>query len=171
MSPSRKRSPARAWPGTRSVTSGPGARPALAAQVSQASERGAVTIFVAVAAVGLLAMAGLVVDGAAKVRAVQRADRVASEAARAAGQAVDLTAAMGGAGLRVDRRAALRAAQSYLDAAGVDGEASVRHDGATLVVTTRTSEPTAFLGLIGVPRITVTGRAEAHLTNDREGRP
>lgn len=168
MSPSRTRSPARAWPGVRSLTGGPGARSALEAA---ASERGAVTVFVAVAVVGLLAMAGLVVDGAAKVRAVQRADRVASEAARAAGQAVDLAAAMGSEGLRVDRRAALGAAQSYLDAAGVEGAVSVRPDGATLVVTTRTSEPTAFLGLIGVSRITVTGRAEAHLTNHREGRP
>lgn len=132
------------------------------------AERGAVTIFVAVAVLGLLAIAGLAVDGGAKVRAAQRADRVAAEAARAAGQAVDLPALLAGEGVTVDRRAAVAAANTYLARAGVDGSVDVLDAGATLRVTTMTSETTIFLGLIGIPRLSVSGAAEVRLTTQRE---
>ena len=127
------------------------------------SEHGAVTLFVAIAVVGLLALAGLVVDGGAKVRAVQRADRVAAEAARAAGQAIDLARVLEGSDVRVDRRAAIVAAESYLRASGVEGSARVIDGGSGIAVTTTTSAPTVFLGLIGVPQFTVRGK--------RRGRP
>ena len=134
----------------------------------ESREPGAVTIFVAVAMIGLLAMAGLVVDGAAKVRAVQRADRVAVEAARAAGQTVDLAGLLAGEPLTVDRRAAATAARRYLDAAGVEGSVEAA-GGASLRVTTRTSERTVFLGLIGIHQLEVSGQAEVRLTTQREG--
>jgi hypothetical protein len=127
-----------------------------------------VTIFVAVATLGLLTLAGLVVDGGAKVRALQRADRIAAEAARAAGQAVDRGAVLAGSGLRVDRRAALVAAEASLRAAGVDGTARLSDDGRAVAVTVRGSEPTVLLGLIGVARFDVTGTAQAVLV-DLEG--
>jgi hypothetical protein len=133
------------------------------------ADRGAVTMFLAVAVVGLMALAGLVVDGAAKVRAAQRADRVAAEAARAAGQAIDLTAALGGEAVRVDRRAALAAAAQYLRDAGVEGRASVSADGAAITVTTHSSAPTVFLGLVGVPEVDARGRAEARLVHSERG--
>ena len=60
------------------------------------TQRGSVTVFFAVAAIGLFAMVGLVVDGGTKVKAIQRADRVAAEAARAAGQAIDVPTAIVG---------------------------------------------------------------------------
>jgi hypothetical protein len=133
------------------------------------SDRGAVTLFVAIAMVGLLALAGLVVDGGAKVRAVQRADRVAAEAARAAGQAVDLAGVLEGSDVRVDRRAALVAAEAYLRASGVEGAARVIEGGRGIAVTTTTSVPTVFLGLIGVPRFTVRGSAEVALVHSVRG--
>ena len=133
------------------------------------SERGAVTVFLSVAAIGLLAMLGLAVDGAAKVRAVQRADRLAAEAARAAGQAVDLTAVLAGDSIRVDRRAAVAAATAYLAAAGAQGHAVVAAGGRSLQVTTTATQPTIFLGLVGVPRFTVTGRADVDLIDSPEG--
>ena len=133
------------------------------------SDRGAVTLFVAIAMVGLLALAGLVVDGGAKVRAVQRADRVAAEAARAAGQAIDLGGVLEGSDVRVDRRAALVAAESYLRASGVEGSARVVDGGSGIAVTTTTSVPTVFLGLIGVPQFTVRGSAEAALVHSVRG--
>jgi Flp pilus assembly protein TadG len=133
------------------------------------SERGAVTLFVAIAMVGLLALAGLVVDGGAKVRAVQRADRVAAEAARAAGQAIDLARVLEGSDVRVDRRDALVAAESYLRASGVEGSARVIEGGSGIAVTTTTSVPTVFLGLIGVPRFTVRGGAEVALVHSVRG--
>lgn len=132
-------------------------------------DQGAVTVFLAIAAVGLLVMAGLVVDGGGKVRAVQRADRVAAEAARAAGQAVDLTSALRGDSIRVDRRGAIAAAQEYLRVAGADGDAAVSRDGRAIVVTTRATAPTVFLGLIGVPALEVVGRAEVSLVHTEGG--
>jgi hypothetical protein len=124
-----------------------------------------VTLFLAIAVVGLMALAGLVVDGGAKVRAVQRADRVAAEAARAAGQAVDVAGVLGGSGVRVDRRAALAAAQEYLGRAGVEGSAQVAADGRSVRVATTVTAPTVFLGLIGVPGFTVQGQAEVALVH------
>jgi hypothetical protein len=143
-------------------------RPAALQRAGADDERGSVTIFVAVAAVGLLALAGLVVDGGGKVRALQRADRVAAEAARAAGQAVDRSAVLAGSAVRVDRRTALVAAEASLRAAGADGSARITDDGRAVAVTVRGSEPTVLLGLIGITQFDVTGRAEAVLV-DLEG--
>lgn len=50
-------------------------------------ERGSITLWVAVTVAAILAVAGLLADGAAKIRAGQRADIVAGEAARAASHA------------------------------------------------------------------------------------
>lgn len=136
---------------------------------AELSDRGAVTLFVAIAMVGLLALAGLVVDGGAKVRAVQRADRIAAEAARAAGQAVDVADVLDGSDVRVDRRAALVAAESYLRASGVEGSVRILDAGRGIAVTTTTSAPTVFLGLIGVPRFTVRGSAEVALVHSVRG--
>jgi Putative Flp pilus-assembly TadE/G-like len=133
------------------------------------ADEGAVTLFVAIAMVGLLALAGLVVDGGAKVRAVQRADRLAAEAARAAGQELDVAGVLAGGDVRVDRRAALIAAESYLRASGVQGSARVIDGGAGLAVTTTISAPTVFLGLVGVPAFTVHGAAEVALVHSVRG--
>ncbi len=131
-------------------------------------DRGAVTLFVAIAVLGLLTLAGLVVDGGAKVRAVQRADRLAAQAARAAAQAVDVRAVRAGE-VAVDRRAALAAADAYLKAAGSQGSARVVEGGKGLSVTTTASVPTVFLGLIGMPSFTVRGSAEVALIDSATG--
>lgn len=133
------------------------------------NDRGSVTVFLAVAAVGLLALVGLVVDGAAKVRAVQRADRLAAEAARAAGQAVDVGGVLAGEAIRVDRTAALAAAESYLRAAGAHGRAEVSAGGRTVTVTTEATQSTVFLGLIGISKFSVRGSAEASLVHSEGG--
>jgi len=134
------------------------------------SEQGSITLFLAISAVGLLVLAGLAVDGAAKVRAVQRADRVAAEAARAAAQALDIAAVRNGDGIAVDRRAALRAAHEYLAVAGVEGSASIE-GAARLTVVTHSSTPTVFLSLVGVPDMRVSGRADVVLVHDMGGAP
>lgn len=132
-------------------------------------DAGSVTLFVVIVAMGLLVLAGLVVDGGAKVRAVQRADRVAAEAARAAGQSVDATAILRGQAIRVDPSPALAAAQAHLRAAGVEGSASITAGGSHVVVTTSARVPTIFLGLVGVPELTARGRAEAALVTHANG--
>jgi hypothetical protein len=130
---------------------------------------GSITIFVAIVAVGLMALAGLVVDGGAKVRAAQRADRVAAEAARAAGQAVDVAGVLAGHEIRVDRGAALAAANAYLRSAEIEGSARLVNGGSGIAVITTASEPTAFLSLIGVERLTVHGGAEVALVHSMRG--
>jgi hypothetical protein len=126
-------------------------------------DRGSVTLFFAVAVVGLLVLLGLVVDGAAKVRAVQRADALAAEAARAGGQAIALPPTIAGQRPRADPAASVAAARAYLAANGVDGSAAVASGGRRLDVTVTTSTPTVFLGLIGVTAMTAHGHASANL--------
>lgn len=127
------------------------------------SERGSVTLFVVVAVAGLLAMAGLAVDGGGKVRAVQRADRVAAEAARAAGQAIDAPAAILGAVPTVSSADAVAAGLRYLQAAGAIGTVHAVDGGRAVEVRVTEDQPTVFLGLIGVNEITVTGSAQVAL--------
>ena len=132
-------------------------------------ERGSVTLFCCISVVGLLILTGLVVDGGAKVRAVQRADRLAAEAGRAGGQAIDVSAAIEGDAPVVDKQAAVRASQAYLRSAGVTGTVSVTDGGRALVVEVTTTTTTAFLGLIGVNRLTVHGSAKVVLVRGVSG--
>ena len=103
----------------------------------------------------------LAVDGGAKVAATQRANAIADEAARAGGQALDISAALTGQ-VQVDPVAAVAAAQDYLDRNDVQGAVTVV-DGDTLHVTTTISQPTTFLGLIGISTLTVEGSGTADL--------
>ena len=123
------------------------------------SERGSVAPFVAVAAVSLLLCTGLLVDGAARLRAAGRAEQVAGEAARAATEAVDARGPL----VRFDRPRALRAARAYLRAAGADGTVTITADG-TADVTTALHGRYLILGpLVGADGFTATGHAEATL--------
>ncbi len=131
------------------------------------AERGAIGVFLAVLAPGLLLIIGLAVDGGAKVAATQRANAIADEAARAGGQALDVSAALTGQ-VRVDPAAAVAAAQDYLSRTGVQGTVTVV-DADTLQVSTTLSEPTTFLGLIGISTLTVEGTGTADLVTDQNG--
>ena len=63
------------------------------------NERGSVTLWAVIITTAVLMIMGLVVDGGAQLRATQRADQVAREAARAAGQAVSGDPILGRPGL------------------------------------------------------------------------
>lgn len=128
------------------------------------TERGSVSVLFAVLVPGLLLIIGLAVDGGAKVQAVQRADAIAEEAARAGGQAIDRSAALAG-DLRVDVPAAVTTAQDYLRRNDVHGTVRVI-DGETLQVRTTISQPTVFLGVLGITTMTVHGSGIAHLVTD-----
>ena len=133
-------------------------------------DRGAIALFVVVFTVALLAAVGLVVDGGGKIRALQRADEAAREAARAGSQMIDVPAAVRGDKARIDPAAAARAARAYLDAAGVEGTVAVRGN-AVQVSTSITYQP-VFLGVAGVGPLTVTGSASARpVTSDDEEVP
>jgi Flp pilus assembly protein TadG len=120
---------------------------------------GSISLFVVVLTVALLAAVGLVVDGGGKVRALERADEAAREAARAGSQMLDVPSAVRGGRVHLDRGAAARAARAYLEAAGTEGSVSVSGD-VVDVATTITYRP-VVLALVGVGPMAVTGRASA----------
>lgn len=124
-------------------------------------DRGSVSLMLAVVVLALFVAVGLVVDGGQKLRSTQRADDAAAEAARAAVQSVQPASTVRGLQPRIDRAAAVQAAQSYLAVAEVSGSASLTGD--RLTVTTSTSFTPTFLSLIGLGTQTVTGQASARL--------
>jgi hypothetical protein len=135
------------------------ARWAPADQAQVCRDGGMVTVFTALAALALLLMVGLVVDGAGRMRALGRADRVAAEAARAGVEAAESR----GRTLVLDRPAARAAASSYLRAAGVAGTVTVTGPRTVAVVVTVTGTD-IILGLVGSGTYAVTGSAQATLS-------
>jgi Flp pilus assembly protein TadG len=121
-------------------------------------EAGMITVFTCLAAVALLLMVGLVVDGGGRMRAVGRADRVAAEAARAAVEAADTR----GPTLTLDRPAALAAATAYLHTAGADGTVVITGP-RTVRVTATVTGHYLILGLAGSSSYRVAGTATASL--------
>jgi hypothetical protein len=123
------------------------------------SEAGTITVFTALTAVALLLLAGLVVDGGGRLRAVGRADRIAAEAARAAVEAVNTR----GRTLVLDRSAALAAATAYLHTAGATGTVTITGS-RTIHVTAVLTGHYLILSLTGTTSYQVTGTATATLT-------
>ncbi|MEU4639817.1 hypothetical protein [Micromonospora sp. NPDC023814] len=128
-------------------------------------DEGRVSVFLAVAMVGILAVIGMAFDGAGQLRTLQRADNLAAEAARAGGQAIDRATAIEGGPTRINRPQARRAVADYLAAAGaaghtvsfpvVDGETRVR-------VRVTVTHHRSMLGLFGFDEtVTVSGEATA----------
>jgi len=128
-----------------------------------ARDEGRIALLVIVLTLAVLAMIGLSVDGGGKIRALQRADNLASEAARAAGQAIQAPQAIQGGDKIVDPAAAVAAAQNYLSAAGVTGTVAIAADRKHITVTVTIVYTTVFLGLIGIDTLAATRQATAVL--------
>lgn len=131
-------------------------------------DAGRVSVFLAVAVTGLLAVLGAAVDATGQLRTLLRADNLAAEAARAAGQAVDVAAVARSGSYRIDPDRAVRYARDYLVAAGHDlpGSAwSVRltDDRTAVQITVQLTYQHRILGRFGVPDAAVTGTATAVL--------
>lgn len=128
-------------------------------------DAGRVSVFLAVATFGVLAVIGVAADVPGLWRAMLHASNVATEAARAGGQAIDIdnTAATGEH--QVDPAAAEDAATGYLDGAGVDGTVTISDDLTEITVeVTYTYEP-QILGLFGLgPREVTATHTAALLT-------
>jgi Flp pilus assembly protein TadG len=88
-------------------------------------DSGRVSIFLAAVLPVLLLFMALVWDASGYLRAVHRAEHIASEAARAAGQAIDLPAAVRGERIAVDPQRAADAANVYLSDVGVIADGAV----------------------------------------------
>ncbi|MFH9016066.1 TadE/TadG family type IV pilus assembly protein [Streptomyces sp. NPDC017943] len=126
-------------------------------------DAGGITVFVAVCVIALIGIIGVAVDGGSKMRATERADYIAGEAARAGGQAIDPTEAISGSAVVVDPQDAAAAAQAYLRSAGATGTVSVSGDGKTLTVNVTGSYDTKFLSVVGIGSLSVTGHGKATL--------
>jgi len=116
---------------------------------------GGISLMVLILALGLIAVLGLVVDGGTKARAIDRANQVAYEAARAGVQA------MTSGGNQVDLVVVENAADAYLLAHGATGTASVA--GQQITVDATFTAPTKVLSVIGINHWTVTGHGTAFL--------
>ncbi|WP_448812099.1 pilus assembly protein TadG-related protein [Agromyces bauzanensis] len=123
-------------------------------------ETGNVTLPLIVLVVAFMLFIGLVVDGSGKIQAGDQANQIASAAARAAANSLTGEAVLiGGVGL--DGVKAQNTAQSVINAAGVNGTASV--SGNTVTVTVSVDYSTIFLNMIGINTLTGQGTASARL--------
>jgi hypothetical protein len=117
----------------------------------------------------LAALAGIVVDGGAKLTADENAVALAQEAARAGATTVNVSSAYASGSFVVDQGQALGAARRYLVGAGYD-QFTVSADGARAIrVSVTITEPTKFLSLIGIDSFTSTGTATASLVTGVTG--
>ena len=124
-------------------------------------EAGQVAAFVAVFALALVFLAGLVVDGGAALAAKRRAMNEAEGAARAGAQALDLDAYRRGGTYTLDPDAARDAALSYLARTGHAEGAEVAVAGERVSVSVRFDQPMTILGAGGVGSVSVSGTGTA----------
>lgn len=120
---------------------------------------GSVSAFVVVLLAGILALAGLTLDGGLALAATVRANGQAEAAARAGAQAIDLAAYRDNGMLRLAPAQAIAHAQAHLAGEGAIGTVTVTDD--TVTVTVVTSQHTQLLGLIGIRSLSVHGEASA----------
>lgn len=133
------------------------------------AERGGLSLMIVVLFVVLAALAGIVVDGGAKLTADEDAVALAQEAARAGATTVNVSSAYANGSFVVDQSQALAAARSYLVSAGYD-QFTVAAVGARAIrVSVTITEPTKFLSLIGIGSFSSTGTATASLVTGVTG--
>ncbi|MET9611623.1 hypothetical protein [Kitasatospora indigofera] len=141
--------PARTWLGRR------GSRP----------DAGTISLFVAVVATGFVSIIGVVVDAGGRLRAVERTDACAQEAARAAGQQLDEAGVLQGDGFKVRQDYVQRAADAYLRTCGLTGSVGLADGGTRVVVTVNTTYEPALLDLVPSGGWGITGRGSALLVH------
>ena len=122
------------------------------------TERGSVTAFVAVIAVGLVMVAGMAYDGGQIVAAQATARDVASSAARAGAQEIDVDHLRSTGESLLDPERAAAAAQDFVARAGFTGSARVEGPSITVTVTVR--QPMRILPL-GARVVAATDTATA----------
>ncbi|KAE8765366.1 pilus assembly protein TadG-related protein [Georgenia thermotolerans] len=130
-------------------------------------ERGSISAWLALGSVVMILCAGLAVDLGGRVHALQRAQDVAAQAARAGGQQVVASAAIQGRALTVDPGAAVAGAEEYL--AAKDATGAVTATDTTVTVSVTDTYRTVFLGIIGIDALEVTSTASARLVRTLGG--
>jgi hypothetical protein len=124
------------------------------------ADEGRVSAFVLTLLIGLLALAGLSLDGGLALASKVRSGGQAESAARAGAQALDLAAYRATGRLRLDPPRARELAQRYLASVGATG--TVRVAGDTVTVEVTATYRTQLLSLAGVEDIHTHGRGAAH---------
>jgi Flp pilus assembly protein TadG len=123
------------------------------------NDAGRVTVFATVITLALLAVAGLVLDaGLALSDKVQALD-IAQAAARAGAQQLDLNTYRASSTAELDPARAVAAAEAWLAAAGVEGDATAT--ATTVTVTVHRATDTQLLQLVGVAHLHVSATASA----------
>lgn len=121
-------------------------------------EVGIATIWAVWTSLGLMLVAGLVIDGGYTLAAKREAARIAEQAARIAADQLNTDSLRTG-GSDLDRDRAAAAGRSYLSRAGESGTVSIAGDEVT--VTVRKSHDSVILSIIGSNRFTVSSSATA----------
>jgi hypothetical protein len=124
------------------------------------ADQGRVSAFVVVLTLGILALAGLTLDGGLALAAKVEANGQAEAAARAGAQAIDLGLYRTSNQLQLVPAQAVANAQSYLAAVGASGTVTVSGD--TVTVTVTAAQNTQLLGMVGISSLTVHGTGSAH---------
>lgn len=125
----------------------------LRARRSESGSGGGISLMMAIFIIALIMVLGLVIDGSAKAKALDRANQLASEAARAGLQAATPEG--------VGARAVDAAVGAYLRGEGVSDFTSVVGK-QQVAVTVTITQPTKMLSAIGIDSTTVTGRGTAN---------
>ena len=129
---------------------------------SDAGDQGSITLMLLALFVALLAMAGIVIDGGAKLNQAENATAIAQEAARAGAGMVNQANAYSTGRFTVDPAQAIAAAKQYLANAGYQGTVS-QPTADSIQVTVTVTSPTRVLSIIGIDSMTSTGSATASL--------
>lgn len=141
------------------------------ARPGRGDDSGRVSVLLAGLLPVMLLFIALAWDASAHMRAVHRAENIASEAARAAGQAIDLPAAVRGEQVRVDPERAEAAATAYLADVGaiadgaVVGDVAVADDGRQVTVIIRIEHQPLLMAPWRPRSGHATGQATAHLVD------
>jgi Flp pilus assembly protein TadG len=123
------------------------------------TEQGSLSAFVAVLALSLFILVGLVVDGGRAIAAHRQAIDIAEQAARAGAERLSLDNLRGSGSVTVDPGAALQGAETFLAEAGQQGDVSV--SGQSVTVRIHVESPTSILGIVGITSIPVSASATA----------
>ena len=122
-------------------------------------DAGRITAFATVIVVALLAVAGLVLDAGLALSAKVTALDTAHAAARAGAQQLDLDQYRTNSHAQLNPQRAQSAAHAWLNAAGVDGDATAT--ATTVSVTVRRTTNTQLLQIVGVRHLHVSATATA----------
>jgi uncharacterized membrane protein len=124
-------------------------------------ESGSVAAMTAVMLLGILAVMALVVDGGVLFAERRDLQGLADGAARAGAMAVNVDRLRATELVRLDPQKAEQAARQYLDAAGFEGDSTVRADILGVTVHLSETRSTVMMGLLGVRSVRVEARAVA----------